>query len=321
MSAATDNAKELLLAALNAVGNNIDLYTYLFATGKTFFEAAEIMLSPEFLTISSITKGNIFEHDSHRIRLDNAIEFVQRNGHLPTVDATLLGSILGELPRSIVSKIDQYNSLKNNPPLICYMLTDIRLGDSFKQLFIDFVNQLCKTTYTNDQLPELIKELSNRGGFVYTQLTKKENSKITNLEKFILNVISDLDYEQTIQTLINEWLEHRITIADNSSVEDEFDDRVFDEEDDPDRDDLYNDGSGYTHKGVGYRDASADQLRQVYRYLQKTYVIYKVTRNRNIEKYKELQQLTKSADEFAILGRKIFSSNQGMKVGEYESWN
>lgn len=320
MSAATDNAKELLLAALNAVGNNIDLYTYLFATGKTFLEAAEIMLSPEFLTISNITKGNIFEHDSHRIRLDNAIEFVQRNGHLPTVDATLLGSILGELPRSIVSKIDQYNSLKNNPPLICYMLTDIRLGDGFKQSFIDFVNQLCKTAYTSDQLPELIKELSNKGGVVYTQLTKKENSKITNLEKFILNTISDLDYGQTVQALVNEWLEYRITIADNSGVEDEFDDRVFAEDDDPDRDDLYNDGSGYTHKGVGYKDASADQLRQVYRYLQKTYVVYGATRNRNIEKYKELQQLTKSADEFAILGRKIFSSNQGMKVGEYESW-
>jgi hypothetical protein len=29
--------------------------------------------------------------------------------------------------------------------------------------------------------------------------------------------------------------------------------------------------------------------------------------------------LTKAADEFAILGRKIFSSNQGMNVGEYES--
>jgi hypothetical protein len=204
MSAATDNAKELLLAALNAVGNNIDLYTYLFATGKTFSEAAEIMLSPEFLIISEITKGNIFEHDSHRLRLDNAIEFIQRNGYLPTVDSTLLNSIFGELPTSIISDINQYNSLKNNPPLICYMLTDIRLGDSFKQLFIDFVNQLCKTHYTNDQLPELIKEFSNRSGIVYEQLTKKEDSKITNLEKFILNTISDLDYGRTVQTLINE---------------------------------------------------------------------------------------------------------------------
>ena len=204
MSAATDNAKELLLAALNAVGNNIDLYTYLFATGKTFDEAAEIMLSPEFLTISEITKGNIFEHDSHRIRLDNAIEFVQRNGYLPTVDSTLLGSIFGELPRSIVSKIDQYNSLKNNPPLICYMLTDIRLDDGFKQLFVDFVNQLCKTAYTIDQIPELLKEMSNKGGIVYLSLTKKDNSKITNLEKFILNVISDENYGNTVHSLINE---------------------------------------------------------------------------------------------------------------------
>ena len=320
MSAATDNAKELLLAALNAVGNNIDLYTYLFATGKTFDEAAEIMLSPEFLTISEITKGNIFEHDSHRIRLDNAIEFVQRNGYLPTVDSTLLGSIFGELPRSIVSKIDQYNSLKNNPPLICYMLTDIRLDDGFKQLFVDFVNQLCKTAYTIDQIPELLKEMSNKGGIVYLSLTKKDNSKITNLEKFILNVISDENYGNTVHSLINEWLGYRIDVSERSGIEDEFDDRVFDEDDDPDNDDIYKDGSGYTHKGIGYKEASADQLRQVFRYLQKTYNIYKSTQNRNVDKYKELLQLTHSADEFAILGRKIFSSNQGMKVGEYESW-
>ena len=320
MSAATDNAKELLLAALNAVGNNIDLYTYLFATGHTFDEAAQIMLSPEFLTISEITKGNIFEHDSHRIRLDNAIEFIQRNGYLPTVDSTLLGSIFGGLPKSIVSKIDQYNDLKNNPPLICYMLTDVRLGDGFKQLFVDYVNQISKTAYTVDQLPSLIKELTNKSGIVFEALTKKENSKITNLEKFILNVISDPTYGILSQTLINEWLEYRINVADNAGIRDEFDDIEVGEDEDPDSDDLYGDGSGYTHKGVDYTKASADQLRQVYRYLQKTYNVYKITQNRNIEEYKKLQQLTKSADEFAILGRKIFSSNQGMKVGEYESW-
>jgi hypothetical protein len=38
-------------------------------------------------------------------------------------------------------------------------------------------------------------------------------------------------------------------------------------------------------------------------------------------KLQEFVNLNKKANEFAILGRKIFSINQGMRVGNYEEFS
>lgn len=314
MSAATDNAKELLLAKLNAVGNNIDLYTYLFSTGYNFDEAAEIMLSREFLLVSDISKSNIFEHDSNRIRLDNTIKYIQKKGYLPTVDATILKSIFTEKPNS-VSFLE--HALKH-------------VDKEFKKDFIAFINDRANATYVisddeselQNSIDSIFKSMRSINSPVLAAFTDSpENEKITYLEQFMISRLSGYTYSEAYWEVLSKWLSSKIASAEQRNIFDDYDDREYDDGADPMDDDIYGDGSGYVHKKLEYKEASADQLRNIYRYLNKTYIIYNSIADVDDIQFQKLLSLTKAAEEFATLGRKIFSSNQGMKVGEYESWS
>jgi hypothetical protein len=101
MSCATDNAKELLLAKLNAIDENLDLYTYLFATGHTFRQAFAIINSPAFKIIHKYRDTNIFKEDSHRNYLTKVINFITDIEHLATVNKNLFDGILTAFDKNV----------------------------------------------------------------------------------------------------------------------------------------------------------------------------------------------------------------------------
>ena len=76
LSAATDNAKELILAKINATLEFSDIYTYLITTGVSIPEIAEFMTSPIFNIVSKFTKNDIFATGDRFHDLDRTIEFV-----------------------------------------------------------------------------------------------------------------------------------------------------------------------------------------------------------------------------------------------------
>lgn len=84
LSAATDNAKELILAKLNATSEFVDLYSASLVEGESFNDIAKFMTSDAFNIVAKFTKSNIFVPDSRKYRLRDAIKFVLDKGNLAT---------------------------------------------------------------------------------------------------------------------------------------------------------------------------------------------------------------------------------------------
>ena len=106
MSYATDNAKELKLDKLNAVGPFIDYYCYLFATGEDFTEAGKFMTSPVMSLVRKYLKTNIFEIGSDRIRMKHVIDFITDNNDLPIINSKLFqSSLVASVGKGIVGFI------------------------------------------------------------------------------------------------------------------------------------------------------------------------------------------------------------------------
>lgn len=93
LSAATDNAKELILPKLNATTNFADIYTYLFSLGCTAEEVGKIMTSKQFSFIASIVNGNVFGVPS--MKLQDAINLYLQQGVVSHIDLNLYNLAFG----------------------------------------------------------------------------------------------------------------------------------------------------------------------------------------------------------------------------------
>lgn len=98
LSAATDNAKELILAKINATSEFADIWGALLMTGHSFDEVNSIMQSPFFNTIAKLCKG--FEMSSlHKgINVKNIIKFMNLNGNIPSINSKALRYAIGAFP-------------------------------------------------------------------------------------------------------------------------------------------------------------------------------------------------------------------------------
>lgn len=137
LSAATDNAKELILKKINATSRLIDVFTVALQMGMKFNEIADIMTSPLFNSIVRLADNNIFKKEgSYNIK--TAIDFYLSDNILPlrtgdklrlmellkkvipaetfangNIDDSSLSKLLGD--NNIVNKIlfDVCNKIKN----------------------------------------------------------------------------------------------------------------------------------------------------------------------------------------------------------------
>jgi hypothetical protein len=112
LSAATDNAKELILAKLNAGPSLADIYTYLFSLGCTAEEVGEIMESPEFSFIVSMADGNIFGVPG--MRISNAIKAYLGEQLISSIDSNIYNYIFGTYD----PRVSQYDSAKQTLELL-----------------------------------------------------------------------------------------------------------------------------------------------------------------------------------------------------------
>lgn len=294
MTLATDNAKELLLAKLNAMDENIDFYAYSFAIGYTFGEAADLIKSPLFEVVNEVKKKNLFKPGSDYIRLKHAIAFVNNERHLPTVDASLIRSaLLGYMDLSEYSSTSTpFAWLAKNRP------------DLFRSEFnIDPNN-----------------DISDYFEIKHEWSTSKD---LTKEEKFI---VSQLKTDVEFREYFIKYFE-QLPVASNKY--DAF--QIWNEGEFDYGEDYYNQAFSDSLRLYNVdnltKQSKYSLLDYVYDWIQ---ILDKVESLKNAGWYKDdehvklelekLSKLAKNANEFAILGRKIFSINQGMKVGDYEEW-
>lgn len=75
ISAATDNAKELILAKINATPDLVDIYTYLTALGIPFREIADFMTSRDIQFVTKLGKSDIFNKGTQNYSVKDTIQF------------------------------------------------------------------------------------------------------------------------------------------------------------------------------------------------------------------------------------------------------
>ena len=95
ISAATDNAKELILAKINATPELVDIYTYLTAVGTPFLDIADFMTCESFGFITKAGEVNIFDESSHRRKVKTALDWFLGKELLPGADTNVLSHLFG----------------------------------------------------------------------------------------------------------------------------------------------------------------------------------------------------------------------------------
>ena len=90
LSAATDNAKELILSKINATSKLIDIYTVGLQSGCTFDEISDIMTSPIVNAVVRLADNNIFKSYQKTYKLKDAIDFYLNVSFLPGVRKSFL---------------------------------------------------------------------------------------------------------------------------------------------------------------------------------------------------------------------------------------
>lgn len=98
LSAATDNAKELILSKINATSKFVDIYTYLLTLGDSFKNISDIMKSPIFNEVVKLTETDIFDPTTYKYKLQPALSFYTDVEVLPGVDKNVLRYFAPDYP-------------------------------------------------------------------------------------------------------------------------------------------------------------------------------------------------------------------------------
>lgn len=318
MSAATDNAKELILSKLNAIGNFIDYYCYLFAVGKSFDEAGDFMTSPTFNLLIKFSRQNIFEIGSERIRPKHVMAFLKGTGNLPIINGTLFDKSLSSrtfltylwknadietknLVRESLAKVYQSSIFDSNLAFEEYLANSQNNAVTYN---ISLDGSSIKTIFETDATSDVMRDLLREDSFVKNYLRFLENiidSKVTTIGTY------NLDGTE-------------IEFSEDDFIDYDYGESDYDFEDSSNR-------AKFNKTSQKFDDATEEELRSFYRYTQE----YILPRNKEFKKSNlsrenvandldTLQQLDRCSQEFSLLGR-ILSINQGMRASDYKEFS
>lgn len=139
LSLATDNAKELQLAKINAGADMVSLYIYGIAAGFDFRTIANAMMSRTARIISSIKAGNAFNGDVGIPFLTNVFEYIDEGPDLSNLDPEFIGTLS--------------NALSNEGDVTPFAV---------RKLLVSMANEGSPTDFRMDEKMRFIKDLKNR---------------------------------------------------------------------------------------------------------------------------------------------------------------
>ncbi len=322
------NAKELILAKINATIDFADTWTMLYATGHSSEEIAELMMSPIFGIVSKYSKTNIFSDIIKSSSPKKAISFVLGESQLPGIDSLKLKLVLGKYR-------DKKLGYTDNDCFINKLLfeTYIEDKDGHKRGEIILGSDGTPIRRRN---PLISEELAN-------ELLEKGSSARANIFSLFSNV-ENTEISLEISKLLADHIAYKMSKikVNNSSYDDYEEDYEQDYNEDQWEDSsyepfLYDDLDNYEENAVQNADFGEDEeslftltkkdLQKLYRYLT-SYVIPKNRSinnlpNKNIE-IKRLQNyvyaIQPAVEEQQIEGA-ILGVNQGLKTNQYEFYS
>ena len=179
ISAATDNAKELILSKINATTKFADIYTYLLSVGESFSTIAKFMTSPLFNIIADYSEGNVLNVNTRYFDLEKAIKFVSNEETLPIIDNNIWNNIL--------------TSYSVDTPKWGF-IGSILYDSSHPELFIKEFNEFFK--YNNLNGLEILIKLND-------QYSDKKSDSYKSFVSFMYTMLSKYDWvRDTLSTFL-----------------------------------------------------------------------------------------------------------------------
>ena len=120
VSAATDNAKELVLSKLNAFGDILDAYGMCATLGIPFKETAAIFTSPLLNTCVKEIRGDIYDPSNFASKLENSFGMFfakfKNSKDEPRINSILTSAMIGNFAQNLGFKQDKIDLLKYRLP-------------------------------------------------------------------------------------------------------------------------------------------------------------------------------------------------------------
>lgn len=301
LSAATDNAKELILSKLNATSEFSDIYTAALTTGMSFKEISDIMTSKAFNIVARFSKTNIFDKNSYGFNVRNAIDFVLDRGVLKNFDRTTLTRVLTS--KDIIDVIFE----DKGEPLV-----------DFSGLFPNVDNE--------EIYERIINKEDNNGysakGVVDTILKALWGENGRTLESAILSKVAELAFNSKQNVSLSEAeMQERFEAemeAAEAQAEAEQDAVNFMDDD--------NFQVSFS-KNYNFRKLSYDDYASLYKYLKyylnpKNQLIRAIGKDadKELSKLNKITNILDIADELKMQGR-LCSINQGVKNNNQDEAN
>lgn len=319
ISAATDNAKELILAKINATGDMLDIWCYLLSTGHTFEEISKKMCSPTTNLIARFSKKSLLNPNTKWLKTDRICNFLLGNEQIlvdtPTFDSLLTDMNDDSFLVNILKR--ELNDEKENWVILPDIITLVNNPDVFKQS-------------TNDVIVSLRILLMN--DFELSQaISKKIQDKLLPYEFY------QEELKNYIRRLINEKSFFRPIyegdILDYADYDYEYDYTDYDFVEDYEADGFDAIIPKKKNTRVSINGLKVGELRGMYRYLDE-YLYPKLDLISTMGKWNEdtgegfdrefIELLANSiwpaTQEMQILG-KLLSVNKGIKTDDYEEYH
>lgn len=314
ISAATDNAKELVLAKMNATGPLLDVWCHLLATGHTFEEISEKMCSYTTNVMTRFLRKSMFNPQTKWITPEKVIDFLLGNDEL-VFDSSIFDAMLV--------------SLKNNS-LLHYIIFD---EDENNTKRIDLKTNIHLATGTTG-------EYNNDTDLINQMESELKNQ---NVRKTVANMIQDyMSTSSRAQGLFIEFLENEIEnfttrrtpYSSESDIEmSEFLQSYYDPSDnmEPEIDEYDSEGYGSIYSNKDYEIVNLDTVKNgtfemALRYFEE-YCIPKYQLVNNPEQKFDVEWLRNlktgvlpACEEMAMYAR-MLSVNKGAKTDDYEEYS
>lgn len=311
LSAATDNAKELILSKINATVDFADTWSCLMMNGWTVEEIGDYLTSSIFAVVSKFTKASIFTDVIKRVSPEKAVQFVLGQSQLPGIDVRTMKLLLTSYPKNETDNDSFYNKLKYETDDNGALVLDNNSKPTLRKIPL----------LTDDQFAELREKGSDFRKNIFSILGGKNTENAAIITKLFLDHV-----KYRLDNLPNDNSEDYYE-EDEPNYEESEQSAEFEE---PfDFEDGFDDNYIKRLNSVDYGEndvfkITKRQIRSIYRYVSK----YLLPKNEMLVKlnlgYDELKnyhdEILPMVKEQKIIGL-ILGINQGIKTGEWEFYS
>lgn len=171
LSLATDNAKELQLAKINAGADMVGMYLYGISVGIDFKTVASIMMSKTARIINRVKTGNVFNNDGGIVFLNGVFDYIEKGVDTAGLDPEFMGEI-----GAILNRDGKYEKMDN------FII---------RQALTRAINAVADGDFMMDKKLALVSEIKEAANRLTNEASRVSSFKfIEKIEEYISNMLT-----------------------------------------------------------------------------------------------------------------------------------